>query len=130
MTLLATERENRYKSSVRLASILIPVASLVACGSAPKDPGKYPPRAEGCEVTVYPDAPTLETDNIGTATATCGDDISDADCLRTLKDQACKLGADVLWGVPDKPTLSLGKKKLSGRAAHTKTATAPASSGK
>lgn len=112
--------------------LVLPISlavAVLACGSTPKDPGRYPPRPEGCDVTVYPDAPTVATDNIGSVQARCGDDISDADCLRTLKDQACKLGADVVWGVPEKPSLELGKKKLSGRAAHTKVA-APASSGK
>lgn len=105
------------------------VLAACACGSAAPPPGRFPPQKEGCEITVYADAPTAPTENIGTVNAICGDDVSDADCLRTLKDQACKLGADVVWGVPDKPTLSLGKKKLSGRAAHTKTAPAVPSGG-
>lgn len=112
--------------------MLVPALVLVAsaCGAEAKPPGRYPPQKEGCEVAVFADTPTTPTDNIGTVNAVCGDDVSDADCLRTLKDQACKLGADVVWGVPDKPTLSLGKKKLSGRAAHTKAApAAPAGSG-
>ncbi len=117
-------RETRYKSSVRLL-LAIPL-TLVACAAAPKEPGRYPPQKEGCEVQVFPESPPVDTDNIGTVNATCGDDISDDACLRTLKDEACKLGANVVWGVADKPSVSLGKKKLSGRAAHTK-APAPAS---
>ena len=91
----------------------------VGCGGS-KPPGKYGPRPEGCEITLFHDAPTVPTDNIGTVNAICGDDVKDADCMRTLKDEACKLGADVIWGVEDKPSMSYGKKKWDGRAAHTK----------
>jgi len=94
------------------------LSTLVACGDGA--PSKYPPQPEGCNVQVFKDAPRLETDNIGTASASCDESVSDEDCLRTLKDQVCKLGGDVVWGVPDKPTLEGGKKKLSARAAHSK----------
>ncbi len=132
--------ETRYRLSVTLriptrAAATLPaavlaligsLASLPACAGAPAAAGPHPPRAEGCEVTVYADAPPVTTESIGVVSATCGDDVSDADCLRTLKDQACKLGADVVWGVPDKPKLDLGKKKLSGRAVHTVAPAPPA----
>jgi hypothetical protein len=110
---------------ISLAAVLtFATFTLVACG-APEKEGKYPKRPEGCDVAVFPESPTTPTDNIGPVDATCGDDISNDDCLRTLKDQTCKLGGDVVWGVPATPTLANGKKKLSGRAAHTKTAGTP-----
>lgn len=96
---------------------------LAACGGAQAPDGaKYPPRKEGCEVTVFHEAPAMPTDNIGTVTATCDASLSDAECTRTLQDEACKLGGDIVWGVPDQPTLDLGKKRLSGRVAHTRQA--------
>ena len=70
---------------------------------------------------LFPEAPPMPTDNIGPVTAWCGEDINNDACMRTLKDQACKLGGDVVWGVSDLPSVSVGKKKLAGRAAHTKT---------
>ena len=105
--------------------LALALATSVGCG-APAAPGKYPPRAEGCDVTVYPESPTVQADNIGPVSATCGDDISNDDCLRTLKDEACKLGGDIVWGVADTPAKVQGKKKLAGRAAHTKVAPAVA----
>jgi hypothetical protein len=81
---------------------------------------KYPPREPGCEVQIFAEAPSYPTDNIGPVSATCDESVSDADCGRTLKDQACKIGADTVWGVSDNPTKQLGKKKFFGRAAHTK----------
>jgi hypothetical protein len=94
--------------------------SLAACASQPATPSKYPPREPGCEVQIFPEEPAYETDNIGPVSASCDDSVSDADCTRELKDQACKLGADTVWGVSDNPTKQAGKKKFFGRAAHKK----------
>lgn len=91
---------------------------LAACGGGGA-PSKFPPRAEGCEVKVFKDAPRLQTENIGTVVAVCDESLSDDECVRQLKDEVCKVGGDVAWGVPDKPTLKDGKKRLNGRAAHT-----------
>jgi hypothetical protein len=105
---------------VRIVLAGLVVLTVAGCGSPEKD-ARFPARPEGCDVQVFPEAPTMPTDNIGPVGATCGQDISNDDCLRTLKDQACKLGGDVVWGVADVPSQSQGKKKLAGRAAHTKT---------
>jgi len=94
--------------------------ALAACASEPKAPGKYPARQPGCEVQVFPEEPSYQTENIGPVQASCDESISDADCLRELKDQACKVGADTVWGVGDGPRMEANKKKLSGRAAHQK----------
>ena len=93
---------------------------LASCASSPEKQSKYPPQKEGCEVQVFPDTPSMQTDNIGPVSATCDESVSDQDCLRTMKDEACKLGANVVWGVEPHPTKQLGKKKFFGRAAHTK----------
>lgn len=104
---------------MRLVATSAAVLLLTACPSAPPKDSKYPPRPEGCDVKVYPENPAEQTDNIGPVTATCALDVSTEDCTRTLKDQACKLGADVIWGV-EPPDTSGGKKHLAGRAAHTR----------
>jgi hypothetical protein len=94
-------------------------ACLAGCPSAPKDT-RYPEREPGCDVKIFVEIPPMQSDNIGPVMATCDSDVSDADCMRTLKDEACKLGADLVWGVDDVPSNLPGKKKLAGRAAHTK----------
>jgi hypothetical protein len=91
-----------------------------ACAGEPAKPSKYPPLKPGCEVKVFPEEPSYQTDNIGPVQASCDESTADADCLRELKDQACKLGADTVWGVSDNPTKQAGKKKFFGRAAHQK----------
>jgi hypothetical protein len=97
------------------------IALLVAsCGGATAVDPRYPPRDEGCDVKIFEDAPPMPTDNLGSVNARCDDSVAEADCMRQLKDQACKLGADVVWGVPPKPDHKSGKIIFSGRAAHTK----------
>lgn len=93
----------------------------LACGNSGNEPpSKYPPRQPGCEVRIFPEQPSYPTDNIGPVSSSCDESVSDADCLRTLMDEACKLGADTVWGVSDKPELKLGKKRFNGRSAHQK----------
>jgi hypothetical protein len=79
----------------------------------------FAPRDKGCDVKVYPEAPAVPTENIGPVSATCAQDVSDAECTRALQDQACLLGGDVVWGV-SAPVAAGSKKVLSGRASHTK----------
>src|SRR5579883_665706 len=67
------------------------------------------PRGEGCVVQLFADAPPMKTENLGPVTATCSEDTSDDDCTRTLKDQACAMGGDVVWGVTA-PKMDGGKK--------------------
>lgn len=76
-------------------------------------------RPAGCDVKVFADAPPMKTQNIGTVSARCADDTSDDDCVRQLQDEVCKLGGDVVWGVSP-PSMKNGKKRVSGRAAHTR----------
>ena len=103
-----------------LVAIAIAAAWIApACGGdRPLDP-RYPARPEGCDVQIYRGTPEGPTDNLGPVTARCDDGVAEDDCLRTLKDQACKLGGDVVWGVED-PEHKYEKRIYSGRAAHTK----------
>jgi hypothetical protein len=81
------------------------------------------PRERGCKLQVFPGSPPMRTENIGPVTATCAEDDSREVCERELEDQACLLGADVLWQVegPTPEATSVGtKQRMSGRAAHTK----------
>jgi hypothetical protein len=110
-----------------LLVMLVMLAHAIGCGAGtPEKIGKYPTRPEGCNVQVFAESPSMPTDNIGPVNAVCGEDISVDDCVRTLKDATCKLGGDVVWGVGDVPSTSVGKWRLNGRAAHTQSAGAAA----
>ena len=111
------------RASTRPFSTVLPLAiaggllSLVACGGAGS--AKFPERPEGCAVEVSSGAPHGQTENIGPVNAWCDEQSSDEECLKALRDQVCKMGGDVVWGVPSKPKREDGKTKRSGRAAHT-----------
>jgi len=77
------------------------------------------PREAGCPVQVFPDAPTVRTENIGPVVALCDQDDTRDVCLRELEDQTCQLGGDVLWQV-EGPAPEGNKQRMSGRAAHTR----------
>jgi hypothetical protein len=105
---------------VKRAAALLPVVALsLGCGSPPP-PSLYPPRPPGCDVQILRNAPSSPTINIGTTRARCATDIARDECIRELKDQVCKLGGDLVWGVSDAPRLVDDKNEWSGRAAHSK----------
>ena len=99
--------------------VVVALVSCFAC-SPPAKETQYPAREPGCEIKIFTEIPPMPTDNIGPVMATCDEGVSDGECMRTLKDQACKLGADLIWGVDDVPSKNPGKKKVAGRAAHTR----------
>jgi hypothetical protein len=103
---------------VRLIAFLAAAATIAGCGGS-KPASNFPPRPEGCAVDVYPEAPPVDVDSIGTVNERCENTMSDEDCLRGFKDQVCALGGDVVWGV-DKPRQDEGYKHLTGRAAKRK----------
>ena len=93
----------------------------VACGGGGAQlDARYPPREAGCDVKVVEEAPSTPTDNIGPVSAKCDETIPDDECMRQLKDEVCKLGGDLAWGVSPKPDIKSGKKYFYGRAAHSK----------
>lgn len=107
---------------MRRAPLLVLCACVVACGGGGHHhKSKWPERPEGCDVKLFHEAPTMPVDDIGRVRSVCDQDrISEKDCQRELMDQACKLGADVVWEVPFGPSYEDGKQLWTGRAAHTK----------
>jgi hypothetical protein len=105
---------------VQAASSVVAIAAVLGCGAggAATD-SRFPSRPEGCAVRLFHETPDVPTTNIGPVRAHCGLDVADTDCLRTLEDQVCKLGGDVVWGVADKPSVDGDKNFWQGRAAHT-----------
>ncbi len=77
------------------------------------------PSERGCPVQVFPEAPTVKTENIGPVVAICDQDDTRDVCLRELEDQTCQMGGDVLWQV-EGPSPQGNKQRMTGRAAHTK----------
>jgi hypothetical protein len=105
------------------ASFVLLLAS--GCGgSAPKTDPRYPPRPEGCDVKIY-NTRTVDVpiDTIGHADAICATDLAIEQCILELKNQACKLGGDLVYDVPRDPlTPTPDKIQFKGRVAHTRAA--------
>jgi hypothetical protein len=113
----------RGTRATAFAAGLAALVAVAACGGTPKTDPRYPPREPGCKVLVYkgPVPATTPKHDLGSVDAICGTDIPEADCMRTLMDQVCKFGGDIIWDVPeipDKPTPD--KVRWTARAAHTK----------
>jgi hypothetical protein len=105
---------------IALTLVFVQAGWPAACAAPGGADPRYPPRDEGCDVKIFEDVPPSPTDNLGSVSARCEDVVSEEQCLRRLKDEACRLGADVVWGVPPKPEHKSGKIIFTGRAAHTK----------
>jgi len=113
---------------ILVATVLLALAPACA-GSSPEASHAtrvrpdYPSQPRGCAIRVYEDAAPTHTVNIGTVTAMCTESDSRDTCLRELEDQACLLGADVLWQIegptPEAMASGMGQ-RMRGRAAHTK----------
>jgi hypothetical protein len=104
----------------RCLVMLMCVEALSACAGEPHSSARFPVRPPGCPVQIFPDTPPMKTENIGSVHASCAPEVSRDECVRELKDQACHLGGDVLWGVPDEPRVVDEKNQWNGRVAHTK----------
>jgi hypothetical protein len=96
--------------------------SLAACASAPKTDPRYPPRPDGCDVKMFHGkVPGVLYDDIGHVDSICSIDMAGNPCIVELKNQACKLGGDLLYDVPyeaEKP--SPDKVRFTGRVAHSR----------
>jgi hypothetical protein len=81
---------------------LAPLA--VACGGA-QTPG-VPVRPVGCAVeVVHEGVPTRPVRSLGQVEARCRGTYAhdEARCMRELQDQACRMGATVIWDVRSEP---------------------------
>lgn len=116
---------------MKRAAVLV-VLTFAACGGGgAKTDSRYPERPKGCDVkTFHGKVAGIKYDDIGRVDAICGKDLGETACITELKDQACKLGGDIVYDVPEDPeTPSPDKVKFTGRVAHTRAASpAPADS--
>lgn len=94
------------------ATLLIPLAlgALAAVASTCATGGngnaaKYPPRGHNCSVRVYntPTPGVKEWDDLGIAHVDCPLDLGRIQCLRRLREEACRMGGDLLYDVPKRP---------------------------
>ena len=84
---------------------------------------RYPRRAPGCELAIYhtPVPGVVAWDDLGVAEAYCNVGGAVADCMRSLKAEACRMGGDLLYNVPRTPRRPrYHVMQLIGQVAHTR----------
>jgi hypothetical protein len=101
----------------------LPLAFAATCATSHNpNAGKYPPRSGGCKLRVFHGLPDLkEWDDLGVAHVDCQLDVGRLMCLQRLKTEACRLGGDILFDVPQKPLRPTDQGMVyTGHVAHTK----------
>jgi hypothetical protein len=98
-------------------------ASIRAVHAAHSRRATQGPRERGCALQIYTTSLPVPAENIGPVNALCNEDDSREVCTRELADQACLLGADLLWqvdGPTPESTPNGPRLRMDGRAAHTR----------
>ena len=119
-----SRRASSWLSRSRLGSWLwLAVALSVTCASTNPNAAKYPPRQKGCHVRVFysPVPEVKEWDDLGMASVDCYLDVGAVQCLARLRQEACRMGGDLLYDVPKK-ALRPTEQGMSyrGHVAHTR----------
>ncbi|HXJ23072.1 MAG TPA: hypothetical protein VMT03_22835 [Polyangia bacterium] len=96
------------------------------CATTPNpNAAKYPPRGRRCIIHVYntPAPGVKEWDDLGIARVECPLDVGRVQCMARLREEACKMGGDLLYDVP-KRGLRPGEQAMvfMGHVAHTRAA--------
>jgi hypothetical protein len=108
-----------------LAFVLIPVATCATrqAGHSPGGSAAYPARGPGCDLTMlHAPAPNVpDWDDLGIAEVTCHIDIGLPQCLRLFRAEACRMGADIVYDLPERPLRPREQAVLyRGRVAHSR----------
>jgi hypothetical protein len=102
-------------------SLAIPVGCATSASSA--NAAKYPRRGGNCRIRVFhtPVPDVKEWDDLGMAHVECQLDVGGVQCLRRLREEACRMGGDLLYDVPKKPMRPTEQGMVyAGHVAHTK----------
>jgi hypothetical protein len=121
----------RFRPLLLLALPAFALALAMSCATANPNAGKYPPRPGGCKIRVFhtPVPDVKEWDDLGVAHVDCPLDVGTLHCLRRLRMDACRMGGDILYDVPNKPLRPTEQGMVyTGHVAHTKER--PAETGK
>jgi hypothetical protein len=88
-------------------------ATAAACATAPHPDsdesgataGKYPRRPANCKLQVFhsPAPGVAAWDDLGVAEVGCYLDVGVQQCMQRLKEEACRMGGDIIYNVPNKP---------------------------
>ncbi|MFL5306236.1 MAG: hypothetical protein ACJ8F1_13545 [Polyangia bacterium] len=117
-----SSRRRRHWLVILGAAALGAVALTCATTSNP-NAAKYPPRGRGCSVRIFngPVPGVKEWDDLGIAHVDCPLDLGRVQCRQRLREEACRMGGDLLYDVPKKPARPSEQGMVYvGHVAHTK----------
>lgn len=111
--------------STALLAVMVASSALALTCATSNDPmrAKYPPRGARCNVHVYnsPIPGVKEWDDLGVVRVDCPLDLGRVQCLRRLREEACRMGGDLLYDVPKKPARPSEQGMVyAGHVAHTR----------
>jgi hypothetical protein len=101
------------------------VLALTCATTRNPNAAKYPPRGRGCSVRIFngPAPEVKEWDDLGIARVDCPLDLGRLQCRQRLREEACRMGGDLLYDVPKKPARPSEQGMVYiGHVAHTKAA--------
>jgi hypothetical protein len=112
-------------AAARTIPLCVPLLLALTCATTLPNPNaaKYPPRGLGCKVRVFHEgAPGVkEWDDLGMARVECPLDVGAVQCLKRLREAVCRMGGDIVYDVPKKPSRPSEEAMIyAGHAAHTK----------
>jgi len=114
----------------RFDPVILATLAFAACagprGAGPGAGGPaYPPRPATCELTFY-HAPTpigVAWHDLGVAEVICHIDVGFRACLQGFRAEACRMGGDIVYGLPQEPLRPREQAVMyRGRVAHTRVA--------
>ena len=115
---------HRTRSWIARSCLLLAVALSATCASSNNpNAAKYPPRGKGCHVRVFytPVPDVKEWDDLGMASVDCYLDIGAVQCLARLRQEACRMGGDLIYDVPKKALRPTDQgMSYRGHVAHTR----------
>ncbi|HVY39280.1 MAG TPA: hypothetical protein VHM31_15155 [Polyangia bacterium] len=108
---------------VILGGVALAAVALTCATTRNPNAAKYPPRGRGCSVRIFngPAPDVKEWDDLGIARVDCPLDLGRLQCRQRLREEACRMGGDLLYDVPKKPARPSEQGMVyMGHVAHTK----------
>jgi hypothetical protein len=122
---IARQPVSSPRAAALLAALLLaPVAWTCATPQNP-NAAKYPSRGRKCSLRVFngPAPGVKDWDDLGIARVECPLDVGRVQCMARLREEACKMGGDLLYDVPKRGQRP-GEQAMvfQGHVAHTRVA--------
>lgn len=113
----------RFGSFLLLSGVVMGLVGGAGCVRHARQTTAYPSRAPGCSLRIIngPVPRGVYYDDIGPVDAGCYLETTRTECMRQLRAEACKMGGDIVYDVPEKPIRPEWREyHYKGTVAHTR----------